>query len=101
MGKEFRPGAIICISPPNDLECPIFGEIIRIFIPDHTKFLLVHLYSTEMYSSHYNAYQVKKTNEYRIISLSKLGIHEVYHKYMISSHLFVIIKSYHHVEYGI
>lgn len=101
LGKEFRPGAIVCLSPPSNLECPTFGEIIRIFVPEDTKQLLVQLYNTETYSSHYNAYEVVKTNQFNIISITHLGIHEVYHKYCVSRHLYVVVKSYHHVDYDI
>lgn len=103
MGKEFRPGAIVCVSPPTNFEHPIFGEIIRIFVPNDTKQLLLRLYDTETYSAHFNAYQVVQNNQYRIISVSQLGIHEVYHRYVISphDHSYVVIKSYHHVEFDI
>lgn len=101
MGKEFRPGALVCVTPPSNLECPTFGEIIHIFIPDHTKIILVHLYQTETYSSHYNAYHIKKTPQFIMIPISQLGIHEVFHKYTVSSNLYALIKSYHHVEYDI
>lgn len=101
LGKEFRPGAIVCLNPPSDLECPTFGEIVRIFVPNHTKNLLIHLYNTETYSSHFNSYQVVKTPQFSMVSINQLGIHEAYHKYTVSHHLYVVIKSHYHVEYEI
>ena len=101
MGKEFRPGAIVCTTPPSNLDYPTFGEIIRIFIPNDTKQFLVSLYHTEKYSAHFNSYQVVKTNQFSIISIRKLAIHDVYHKYFVPPHMYVVIKSYHHIEYDI
>ena len=78
LGKEFRPGAIICLQSPSNTDFPIFGEITRIFVPNDTKKLLVQLYDTENYSPHYNGYQVAKIDQFRVVSLDQL---EVYHKY--------------------
>ena len=91
----------MCTSPPSDTDYPTFAEIIRIFVPDDTKQLLVRSYYTETYSSHFNAYQVVKTYQFSVVSVSKLSIHEAYHKYFISPNLYVMIISYHHVEYDI
>lgn len=82
LGKEFRPGATVCIGPPSDIEYPTFAEIVRIFVPDETKQLLLRSYYTEAYSPHFNAYQVVKTNQFSVLSVSKLSIHEAYHKYL-------------------
>ncbi len=101
MGKEFRLGAVVCVNPPSNLECPTFGEIIRIFVPHDTKQLLIRLYNTETYSSHYNAYQVVKSHHFSVISINQLGIHDVYHKYSVPPNFYVLIKSYYHVEYDI
>ena len=98
LGREFRPCAIVCVNPPTNSEHPTFGEIVHIFVPDDTKQLLLHLYVTDTYSSHFNVYQVVQNNQFSIISVSQLGIHEVYHKYIVSPYLYVVIKSYHHVE---
>jgi hypothetical protein len=88
------------VSPPTNSEYPIFGEIVRIFVPNDTKQLLLRSYDTETYSAHFNAYQVTQNNQYSIISVSQLGIHEVYHRYIVSPHSYVL-KSYHHVEFDI
>ena len=64
LGKEFRPGAIICLQSPSNTDFPIFGEITRIFVPNDTKKLLVQLYDTENYSPHYNGYQVAKIDQF-------------------------------------
>ena len=53
----------MCIGPPSDIEYPTFAEIVRIFVPDETKQLLLRSYYTEAYSPHFNAYKVVKTNQ--------------------------------------
>ena len=100
-GKEFRPCAMVCVNPPTSLELPTFGEVVRIFVPDDTKQLLLCLYNTEAYSPHFNSYQVVKTNKFSLISITELGIFEVYHKYSVSPHSYVVIKSYHHIEFDV
>ena len=101
LGKEFRPGAIICITPPSNLAYPTFGEIIQILLSNESKQFLVCLYHTETYSAHFNLYQVVKINQFSIICVNKLGIHEVYHKYFVPPRMYVVVKSYHHIEYDI
>ena len=80
---------------PLCLEYPTFG-FVAIFVPDDMKQLLVCLYKTEAYSTHY-AYEVVKTCQFCVIPMSQLGIHEVYHEYCITTapDLYVVIKSYH------
>ncbi len=101
LGKEFRPGAIVCVNSPSSLEYPIFAEILRVFVPADTKQILIRLYNTKRYSNHFNAYHIVKGNHFPVICISELGIHEVYHKYSVSRNSYVVIKSYHHVEYDI
>ena len=100
LGKEFHPGAIVCVTPPNDLRYPTFDEVICIFVPEHIKQLLICLYETEDYSSQYNAYHIVD-NSVQCRFLNQLCIHEVFHKYSVSSKFYVTIKSYHHVEHDI
>lgn len=92
---------MVCVHPPSSLECPTFGEIASIFVPNDTKQFLVCLYHTETYSSHHNAYQVVRTHEYNMVSIDQLGVHEVYHKYSVIPHFYVVMKSYFYVEYDI
>ena len=92
---------MVCVTPPTSLELPTFGEVVRVLIHDDTKELLLCLYNTEAYSQHFNAYQVVKSNQFSLVSITQLGIFEVYHKYSVSSHSYVVIKSYHHVEFDI
>ena len=99
--EEFRPGAVVCVNPPTNSEYPTFGEIVRIFVPDDSRQLLLHLYNTETYSLHFNAYQIVQSNQFSVISIGQLGIHEVYHRYVVSPHTYIMIKSYHHVEFDI
>lgn len=49
-GKEFRPGAVVCITPPSDSDYPLFGEIVRVFVSDGTKQFLINLYKTVLFS---------------------------------------------------
>ena len=76
----------------------MFGEVVRIFVPDDTKHLLLCLYNTEAYSAHFNSYQVVKTNQFTLIPITQLGIFEVYH---MSPHSYVVIKSYHCIEFDV
>ena len=101
LGKEFRSGAMVCVIPPSSMECPMFGEISYIFVPSDIKQFLILLYHTKAYSSHYNAYQVTKTQDYDLISVNQLGVHEVYHKYFVASNIYIVMKSYHHIEHDI
>ena len=98
-GKEFRPGAIVCTIAPSDSAYPTFGEIVRVFVPNGARQFLINLYKTELFSFHYNAYKVVKTNMFEVICISQLKLHEAFHKYCVSSSLYVVIKSFHHVEF--
>ena len=89
---------MVCMNPPTSLELPTFGEVVHIFVPDDTKQLLLRLYNTEAYSPHFNSYQVSKTNQFSLISIMQLGIFEVYHRYSVSPHSYVVGTSYHHLE---
>lgn len=92
---------MVCVTPPTSMELPTFGEVVRVLIHDHTKLLLLCLYNTEAYSPHFNAYQVVKSNQFILLSITQLGIFEVYHKYSIPPHSYIVIKSYHHVEFDV
>ena len=90
----------MCVNPPTNSEHPTFGEIVRIlYLMTQNNFCFVC--TSHTYSSHFNAYQVVQNNQFNIISVSQLGIYEVYHKYIVSPYLYVVIKSYHHVEFDI
>ena len=92
---------MVCVTPPTSLELPTFGEVVRIFVPDDTKQLLLRLYNTEAYSPHFNSYQVVKTNQFTLIPIAQLGIFEVYHKYYVSPHSYIVIKSHHCIEFDV
>ena len=57
------------------------------------------MYSTIQYTKHYGAYEVSKGNQYRIVLVSDLKVHDIMHKYIISSHVYVVVRSYHHIEF--
>ena len=101
LGKEFRPGAIVCLRPPANEEYPVFGEIIKIFVPNDEKTFLLHVYNTEMYSSHYNAYEVTRSSQFRVVPLEKLAIHDVFHKYHLKPKMYIVIRSFHHVDFDL
>ena len=97
VGQEFRPGAMVCMQKPSDNEYPVFGEIKHIIIVDDVKYLAVELYSSE-FCFHYFAYKVCSILSFQIIPITKLAIHQVYHKYSVSFHNFVVIRSCDHIE---
>ena len=101
LGKEFRPGAIVCLRPPSNESYPLFGEIIRVFVPNHEKTFLVRMYNTVQYSSHYNAYEITQCSQFRVVCLKQLAIHDVFHKYHLKTCSYIIIKSFHHVEFDL
>ena len=72
----------MCTSPPSDIDYPSFAEIVRIFVPNDTKQLLVR-----------TTLRHTQTNQFSVVSVSKLSIHEAYHKYYVSPNLYVIIPS--------
>lgn len=97
VGQEFRPGAMVCMQKPSDNEYPVFGEIKHIIIVDDVKYLAVELYSSE-FCFHYFAYKVCSILSFQIVPITKLVIHQVYHKYSVSFHNFVVIRSCDHIE---
>ena len=101
LGNKFCLGAIVCVNPPTNSEYPTFGEIVCIFVPDDSKKLLLHLYNIQTYSLHFNAYLIVQNTQFSVLSICQLEIHEVYHRYMVSPHTYISIKSYHHVEFDI
>ena len=97
LGQEFRPGAMVCVQKPSDSEYPVFGEVQHIIIVDDIKYLAVELYSSE-FSFHYFAYKVSSNYSFQIVPITKLALHQVYHKYNVLSHNFVVIRSCDHIE---
>ena len=97
LGQEFQPGGIVCVQKPSDSEYPVFGEIQHIIVVEDLKYLAVKLYSSE-FCFHYFAYKVCSTDSFQIIPITKLALHQVYHKYSVLSQNFVIIRSCDHIE---
>ena len=97
LGQEFRTGGMVCIEKPSDREYPVFGEIQYIIVMEDVKYLAVQLYSAE-FCWHYFAYKVCSTNSFHITPVTKLALHQVYHKYSVLSQNFVVIRSCDHVE---
>ena len=97
LGQEFRPGAMVCVQKPSDSEYPVFGEVQHIIVVDDIKYLAVELHSSE-FSFHYFAYKVSSNHSFQIVPITKLALHQVYHKYNVSSYTFVVIRSCDHIE---
>ena len=98
LGHEFRAGTIVCLKLPTDADYPVFGEVIHITVQRDVKYLVVRLLTTIDFSHHFFAYKVISTENYEVIALSKLALHQVLHKYCILSNCYVIIRSCDHVE---
>ena len=95
LGQEFRPGRMVCILKPSDTEYPaVFGEIQR----DHCRRLEIFGCSAHKFIHHYFAYKVCSTNTLHIVLISKLAMHQVFHKYNVHSQNFVVVRSCHHIE---
>ena len=100
LGTEFRLGALVCTRAPADSEYPIFGEIQHILIPSDHKIFLVQIFET-YFSQHYFAYCIDPTDTYLVIDVANIKLHDVFHKYCISSELFTVVRSCHIVELAI
>ena len=99
LGQEFRPGGMVCILKPSDTEYPVFGEIQHVIIVEDLKYLAVIIYSTDEFNHHYFAYKVCSTNTLHIVLISKLAMHQVFHKYNVHSQNFVVVRSCDHIEH--
>ena len=93
LGQEFRPGRMVCILKPSDTEYPVFGEIQHVIIVEDLKYLAAqHIHK---FNHHYLQYKVCSTNTLHIVLISKLAMHQVFHKYNVHSQNFVV-RSCHH-----
>ena len=76
----------------------MFGEVVHIPIHDNVKYFVVKLLITTEFSHHYFAYKVMFSDNFEVVKLSKLALHQVLHKYRVLSNYYVVIRSCSHVE---
>ena len=76
----------------------MFGEVIHIAIKDDVKYFVVKLLTTIAFSHHFFAYKVMFTQNYEVVRLSALALHQVLHKYCVLSNYYVVVRSCDHVE---
>ena len=76
----------------------MFGEVIHIPVQHDVKYFVVRLLSTIDFSHHFFAYKVMSTENYEVVALSKLALHQVLHKYCVLSNYYVVLRSCDHVE---
>ena len=98
LGQEFQPEGIVCLQRPSDTDFPVFAEIVHVIVTNDLKYLAVNLYTTDEFSHHYFAYKVFPTACFDVLPISKLALHQVYHRYQVHSEFFVVVKSCDHVE---
>ena len=75
-------------------EYPVFGKIQH----DHCRRLEIFGCSAHKFNHHYFAYKVCSTNTLHTVLISKLAMHQVFHKYNVHSQNFVVVRSCHHIE---
>lgn len=97
-GMELHRGAVVCVKPPCDDDFPEFCEVEYVLVPDGHKSLLVKKLYTSTYSHHFNAYTVKPTFNYSIVSVADLALHQVFYRYKLGDTSYIPVKSCHHVE---
>ena len=76
----------------------MFGEIVHIPLQDNLKYFVLSLFTTVEFSHHFFAYNIVSSEEYKVVELSQLALHQVLHKYHIMSKYYVIVRSCSHVE---
>ncbi len=79
MGKKFHRGVVVCLKAPCDDDFPEFGEVMKIFVPEESKLLLVRKFHTGSYCNHYNAYCVTKLSSFTVVSVTELALHDIFH----------------------
>jgi hypothetical protein len=89
---------MVCVRAPSDDSYPLFGEVTRIILHEDSKLLLIQEYEVEHYSHHFSAYKVTKSNNYSLVCVTKLALHQVFHRYFHGLSSFIVIKSCSHVE---
>ena len=99
-GTLYKPGAFVVVQ--SDL-MPQFGKIEDIVIIDtDNSFFVVSIYKTNVFNSHYHAYEVFscKPSVYLLIRPNDLIDHHVLHLYNVLSHPHVsfIPLKYHIIE---
>lgn len=101
LGEEFRPRGVVCTQKPSDNDYPVFGEVQYIILVEDLKQLIIKMFTTEEFNHHYHAYKVLPTNNYQSVLIGNLALHQVFHKYCVHSHIFVVVRSCHHIEHNI
>ena len=88
----------MCTKRLSDDDYPDFGEVSHILVYKDAKYLVLKEFETVTFSHHYFAYQVEPLQDFVLLSVCDLAIHQVFHKYCIESRLYVVVKSCDHVE---
>ena len=80
----------MCLEAPSDSGYPGFAKVLSIIVPDDNKFLLVRKLLTQSYSSHLNAYEISKSLDFELVSVSDLALHDVFSVYGSS---YIVVRS--------
>ena len=56
-------------------DVPVFGQIKEILCCEREYFMTLHILTTEIFNSHFHAYEVKKTNTFRLCKFNSLVDH--------------------------
>ena len=89
---------MVCVKRPSDDDYPDFGEVSRVLIHEEAKYLVLKKFATVTFSHHYFAYEVAPLQDYMLLSVCDLAIHQVFHKYYAQSNFYVVVRSCDHVE---
>ena len=101
LGVQFRTGALVCLEAPSYDDFPAFGEIKTIICSEDNKYFLVRLFETVYFYHHYFAYCITLTDDFSMVNVTSLKIHEVYHRYYVNSNTYVSVRSCHVAELDI
>lgn len=63
--------------------------------------MLVTIWNTNFYNSHFNAYDVSETSEHKLISTDDIKINDIYAVNSQAERNYITIRSFHHVEFDL
>lgn len=88
----------MCTKRPSDHDYPDFGEVSHILVHEEAKYVVLKKFETTNFSHHYFAYEIEPMEDFMLLSVCDLAIHQVFYKYCVVSNFYVVVKSCDHVE---
>ena len=65
---------------------------------EEAKYLVLKKFRTVCFSHRYFAYVVELLEDYMLLSVCDLAIHQVFHKYCIQASIYVVVRCCDHIE---